>query len=42
MPTYDFDTIQTGNATFPKLLLEEQSSDPTTPATGKQNIFAKS
>lgn len=41
MPTYPFDTIQTGNATFPKVLFEEQGSDPTTPASGKQNVYPK-
>lgn len=42
MPSYSFDTIQTGNATFPKVLLEEQGSTPTTPNAGKQNVYVRS
>lgn len=41
MPTYPFDTIQTGNATFPKLLFEDQSGDPATPDSGKLNLYPK-
>lgn len=43
MPTYDFDTIQTGNATFPKVQIEEQTAaSVATPAAGKQNFFIDS
>lgn len=41
MPTYDFDTVQTGNATFPRLCFEDRATDPATPDAGITEVYTK-